>query len=280
MRNNQDRFLGNTPAGTQNPAGSESSIFSFVAPIDVVDLPSKGKYYPPSHPLHNVESVEIKHMTAKEEDILANKSYLDKGIALDKMLSSLLVNKQIDPKTLLMTDKNALLVRARISGYGPEYGASVLCTKCYSRNEIEVDLETLLQIEEAQLSENCSLDSDGLVRIKLPKTGWVVAVKPLSSFDQENLEKVIEGRKKHNLEQNLLIESMKMFIYSINDVTDGGAIYEAINNMPARDSHYLRTTYPNCFPKANSTTNLKCKDCELESVVEVPFTVNFFWPNN
>jgi hypothetical protein len=280
MRNNQDRFLGNTPAGTQNPAGSESSVFSFVAPIDIVDLPSKGKYYPPTHPLHNVESVEIRHMTAKEEDILANKSYLDKGIALDKMLSSVLVDKRVDPRTLLMTDKNALLVRTRISGYGPDYSASVLCTKCYSRNEIDVDLETLLQIEDAQLNENCSLESDGLVRIKLPKTGWTVAVKPLSSVDQENLEKTLEGRKRHNLDQNILIESMKMFIYSINDVTDGGAIYEAINNMPARDSHYLRTTYPNCFPKSNSSAQLKCKDCNLESVVEVPFTVNFFWPNS
>jgi hypothetical protein len=264
------------PVGSGTP---QEQVFSFVVPIDVVDLPSGGKYYPSNHPLHGVSTVEIKHMTAKEEDILANKSFLEKGLALDKLLESLFVNKAIDPKSLLLTDKNAILIQARISGYGPEYGASVICPKCSVRADIEVDLNNLLQIEEPQLEDGSRLLDNGLVEILLPKTGWVVAVKPLSTNDQEKLEKLIEGRKKHNIETNAIVETMKSFICSVNGISDDAAIYQALNAIPALDSRYLRSVYAKCFPRAKTETDLICTSCGSDSVVEVPFTINFFWPN-
>ena len=90
-------------------------------PTEVVDLPSKGKLYPPDSPLAS-GTIEMKYMTAKEEDILTNQNYIEKGIVIDKLLQALIVDKTIDYNELLVGDKNALLIAARILGYGKEAG--------------------------------------------------------------------------------------------------------------------------------------------------------------
>ena len=94
-----------------------SSEFKF--PTEVVDLPSKGLLYPEDHPLASGQ-VEIKYMTAKEEDILTNQNYLAKGIVVDKLLQSMVVTK-FSYNDLLLGDKNAILVAARVLGYGKDY---------------------------------------------------------------------------------------------------------------------------------------------------------------
>ena len=109
-RNNQQR-LGNTDASDVNSeTENNNNQLSFSVPTEFVDLPSKGIYYPEGHALHGVESVEIKHMTAKEEDILASESLIRKGIAIDRMLQSLLIDNNLKVKDLLVGDKNALTV--------------------------------------------------------------------------------------------------------------------------------------------------------------------------
>ena len=79
---------------SQQPTLEEGSL-KFITPTEFVELPSKGHFYPPDHTLHNQEMVEIRHMTTKEEDILTSVTLLKKGIALDRMLESILVNKKI-----------------------------------------------------------------------------------------------------------------------------------------------------------------------------------------
>ena len=109
---------------------SPTDTLSFVVPTEFVDLPSAGRFYPPSHPLHNKEHVEIKYMTAKEEDILTSQSLLEKGLALDRLISNLLVNKKINVDSLLVGDKSAILIAARSSGYGADYETDVGCPSC------------------------------------------------------------------------------------------------------------------------------------------------------
>ena len=92
----------------------------FKFPTEVVDLPSKGLVYPKSNPLSSGK-VEMKYMTAKEEDILTNQSYIERGTVMDKLLESLIINKEVNYEDIIVGDKNALLVAARILGYGGEY---------------------------------------------------------------------------------------------------------------------------------------------------------------
>ena len=89
-------------------------------PTEVVDLPSTGRLYPKDSLLSS-GTIEMKYMTAKEEDILTNQNYIEKGIVIDKLLKALIVDKNINYNELLIGDKNALLIAARILGYGKDY---------------------------------------------------------------------------------------------------------------------------------------------------------------
>ena len=132
MSRNEGRF--EAAEGIPNPedegppaaAVSAPTQFNWSVPTEFVEIPSKGKFYPNGHPLHNLDTIEIKYMTAKEEDILSDRSLLKKGIAVDRALQNLIVNKAIKIDDLLVGDKNALLIAARKTGFGPEYTTIIL----------------------------------------------------------------------------------------------------------------------------------------------------------
>lgn len=272
MRNNQDLFESFKPEDAEAVAGSN---LAFVTPTVVVDLPSKGKFYPEGHPLRGKETVEIREMTAKEEDILFNKSFIDKGIVLDRLLESVLVNK-IKASDFLVIDKNAILVATRIGGYGPLYPITIDCEECGSELTKEVDLNDLLKIKEVAPPDGAKLDGD-LVAITLPKTKWVVALRPITGRQQEAYQKTLEMKRKSKLPENTVIETLKSFIHSINGETDEIAVYTAISSLPAIDSKHIRSVYQNCFPNLNTATEVECNICDHKQEVEVPFNANFFW---
>ena len=122
MARNRERVgaqkINNDPP-PQALGNNEAAPFSFVVPTEFVELPSEGRYYPEGHPLHNQETIEIKHMTAREEDLLTSRALLKKGVALERLLDSVIINKNIRAADLLVGDRNAILIAARISGYGP-----------------------------------------------------------------------------------------------------------------------------------------------------------------
>ena len=144
MSRNEDRLgLGTNPNPDQSPAPAASSggpAFSWSVPTEFVELPSQGIFYPAGHPLAGQKTVEIRYMTAKEEDILTSRSLLKEGVALDRMLQNILVNSAIDISSLLVGDKNALLVAARRTGYGPEYETRVACPACDTSQEYSFDI--------------------------------------------------------------------------------------------------------------------------------------------
>ena len=137
MRNNQDRL--NAPPTSADPpiqqAQQTEQPLQFVTPTEFVELPSRGKFYPSEHPLHNVETLEVRHMTARDEDILTSRSLLKKGVAIDRFLQNIVVDRRVKVEDLLIGDKNAIIIASRISGYGPRYDANVLCPSCVSSVE-------------------------------------------------------------------------------------------------------------------------------------------------
>jgi hypothetical protein len=275
MRNNQDR-LGQQTTEHSEPVSTEST-FKYVVPTHLVSIPSKGAYYPAGHPLHLKEEIEIKEMTAREEDILYNRSFIEKGIVLDKLLESIIVDKTIRPDSLLIIDKNALFVAARVSGYGAQYDVETQCIKCGSKFDAAIDLSNLLAIDEAKPPEGAIKHENGTVELELPVTKWRVAVKLLTGGEQNLLTRILEKKKKNNQEENAVLETMRSFIYSINGSTEPMMLAESLYKMPARDSKFLRTQYSNCFPNVKTTAPVTCTVCDSTEEVDVPFNANFFW---
>ena len=283
-----DRLGGddNTPGGADAPLSNvpmdtTSQPLSFSVPTEHVELPSAGKYYPENHPLHNAETIEIKYMTAKEEDILTSPSLLKKGLTIERLLRSIILDKKIDPQHLLSGDRNAILVAARITGYGEDYAAKLTCPSCYTPNDWSVDLATVMDSPRTTFLDspyNIKDNQDGTFDINLPKTDLNVTVKLLTGRDEKMIASAIEKRKKHKLDESQLTEQLKQMIIAVNGRQNPAEIDQFINFVPAFDSKYLRNAYAALVPNINMKHDFTCSTCDYNDVVEVPLTAEFFWP--
>jgi hypothetical protein len=279
-------------AGSQVAAPAVSTLkegggLSFVTPTELVDLPSKGQYYPEGHPLKDKENVEIRQMTAKEEDILTNKSFIKKGVVIDKLVESVLVDKSIDVSSLLVGDKNAIMIALRISGYGPEYDVGLVCLECGNKNQKKIDLSLAEVYDSAKIGDLSATNEElkherlpnGSVLIQLPRTGWYVECRLLNGSDEKRLLNYVEAKRKGGGTDELtLTEQLFMIVDSINGITDKEQLVAGINKMPAYDAKHLRTVYQKLIPNIKIMSKYNCSACLAEQEVEVPFTQEFFWP--
>lgn len=277
MRDNEDRFA--TPDdGASAVVGSESKTLQFTAPTEFVPLPSRGHFYPPGHPLHGEDTVELKFMTAKEEDILTSKSLIKKGVAIDRMLQSLLVDKRIQVEDLLLGDKNALTIAARVSGYGSDYEISVTCPSCEEKCKHNFDLSLLrekemVDIESLPLTDN----KDGTFTAKMFKTDAEVTFRLLNGRDELAIVKSMNDKKIVREEKNSTSQ-LKRIIVSVNGETDKRFIDNFVDNLPVIDARLLRNLSKDVSPNVDMNQEFSCSNCGHEEEVEIPFTVEFFWP--
>lgn len=278
MRNNEERFGANKQIQDAAPMPQEQNGLSlnFVVPTEFVELPSKGRFYSQNHPLHGQPSVEIKQMTAKEEDILTSRSLLKKGVALDKLISSLIVDKSIDPDSLTIEDRNAIIVSARISGYGSEYLTSVTCPSCESKDRFKFDLSEKINRLEDEVDEDIEVDEKGHFQMILPVTKWKVVCRALNGKDEKTMLRVKE-LKKNSSNDSLLLDQLKLIVVSIQDVTSFDVLETALSSMPASDSRYLRKRYSEVVKSFDMTQHYTCNKCDYEADMEVPLSADFFW---
>ena len=284
MSRNKDRLgMGpNTPEATSPPvAAVDSNIFSFVAPTEFVTLPSQGRHYSSEHPLCNQQTVEIKQMTAKEEDILTSLTLLQNGVALERLMESVIVDKNIDPKSLLVGDRNAIVISARVSGYGNSYRTKIICPNCLTEQKHNFDLNdanvrTTTQIIET-LPPEVTVTDDGKYSVVLPKSNLTVVLKLLTGTDENRLTAEIEQNKKQNSEKLVTTQLIHM-IESVNGNSTREAIDYVAHNIPSADSSFLRKTYKTVVPNVELNLGFQCENCSHTEDMEVPLTAEFFWP--
>ena len=258
MRNNQRR-LGQKPSPKPSSPAAAAGM-AFAVPTEFVKLPSRGQFYPQEHPLHNQETVEIKFMTAKDEDILSSQALLEAGLAVDRLLESLLV-QDIDPGTLLVGDRSAILIAARISGYGDDYDVEQLCPKCVTKQEINFKLSDTTTInscfEEDFMQENSITynEETQTFDLTLPASGVQVGLSLIDGYgEREALSDDSDERK------------------------DPKYVESFIEAMPAKDSRYIRELYPKMIPTVRLLHEFQCKACYHKGELEVPLRAAFFWP--
>ena len=288
-RNNPER-LGLPPqpdaaedatAAVQATAASAPTTLSYVSPTEFVELPSEGKLYPSDHPLHNQETIEIRYMTARDEDILTSKALLRKGLAIDRMLQNLVVDNQIKIDDLLLGDKNAVILAARISGYGESYETSITCPNCNVASTCDFNLADFEGHLGKALSgevEEIKATTDGLFEVTLPKTQYEVVYRLLNGHDEKYLTESASRKAKLNLPDSVSTDLLKRVVVSVSGVTSGSEIGTFIDNMPALDSRFLRACVQGSTPNVDMSQLFSCVHCGYESEMEVPLTADFFWP--
>lgn len=234
-------------------------------PTEMVDLPSKGLLYPEGSPLRNGQ-IEMKYMTAREEDILTNQNYIQQGTVLDKLIESLIVTK-IDIKELLVGDKNAILIASRILGYGQYY-------EFENRGTVyKVDLTEMV---DKKLPEDVNYENGNNFDFTLPASKNQITFKLLTHGDESTIEQELKGLKKINPNGSPELSTrLKYIITSIEGDSDRKTIREFVDNeLLARDSRAFRQEIKRISPDIDLT--IKGDDGED---IAIPISLNFFWPD-
>ena len=242
-------------------------------PTETVELPSKGLIYPLENPLSSGK-IEMKYMTAKEEDILSNQNYIKSGVVFDKLLKSLIMSP-IDYDDLCIGDKNAILISARILGYGKDYQIKYPHPVTGEEELITIDLSTL----ENKNIDYSSLKNQNEFTFVLPQSKNEVTFKILTHRDEKQIDDELKGLKKANLSAEVTTR-LKQSIIAINNNRDKKDIRDFVDNyLLAQDARALREYMKQVSPDLDMTFTFVGSDGYTEEGVELPLGVSFFYPN-
>jgi len=240
-------------------------------PTEVIDLPSGGNVYPKNSPLAEGK-IELKYMTTKEEDILMSQNLIKQGVVIDKLLDSLIVTKGVNQQDLILGDKNAVLVAARILAYGPEYTVEVT-----NPNNLEQKVEHTFNLTDCKFKDPIDdLDySDNLFDFETPIGKNKVKFKLLTGKEEALIEKDLEQSRKVGYNSDISTR-LRYTITEVDSDNKPETIQSLSQNMLARDSRALRSYIQEISPDIDMTSEIEIGGETVS--VSIPLTVTFFWP--
>lgn len=248
-------------------------------PVESVTLPSRGKVY--GGALLGRESLNIRAMTTREEDILTSTALMKNGTMVTQLVRSCLVDKNIDVNQLISADLNAIMMACRITGYGTEYEVTVRCPDCEQQVDHEFDLS---RIGLKMLDVDPVVEHTNVFSFTLPRCRKVVEFKLMTALDELNYSKLSENRKKLAIKNNSLGETnvsdlLKSMIVSVDGKTEQKYIFPFIDHMPSYDSQKLRDYIKKMSPGIEMNQEFECRNCGHKADIEVPMTAKFLYPN-
>jgi len=242
-------------------------------PTEIIDLPSAGKVYPKDSPLSKGK-LEIQYMTAKHEDILTSQNLIKKGVVIETLLDALIITPDVTVDDLVLGDKNAVMVAARILAYGPEYIAQVSSpgtgdTVSFTFNLADCPFKII--------PDDVKMEGNEFT-VELPISKAVIKFKLLTGRDEREISKELESYKKTGT--NILPElttGLRYSIISVDGDDNKSTITNFVNNLLSRDSLFLRQEMNRVSPDIELRQEI---EMEGETVaVDIPVTVDFFWPS-
>jgi len=248
-------------------------------PTEVIDLPSKGALYSKDSPLAS-GTIELKYMTAREEDILTSQNLIRKGIVIDKLLESLVVDKAINLDDILIGDKNSIMVAARILGYGKNYDFELNCPSCGEINKDGIDLTSL---KDKKIDHSHFKSGANEFSFKLPTSKRTITFKLLTQRDEREVDNELKALKKISAGSSIDYEvttRLKKAVQSIDGDSDPISVNKFVENeFLSMDSLAFRDHLKELTPDIDMDYLFTCELCGFDQEVTVPMTVQFFWPS-
>lgn len=246
-------------------------------PSEEFELPSRGLLYEKGTALADGK-LELKYMTAKEEDILTSPNLIKKGVVLDTLMKSLIISP-INYDDICVGDKNGLMVASRLLSYGKDYTVDITCPECGQKEQITVDLAKL---ESKEIDDSDYKDGNNF-SFELPNSKRMVEFKLLDHRTEKSIEAELKGLKKIENRTGISQEMttrLKYLITSIDGDTSKGAIRSFVDTeCLALDSRALRAEIERLQPDVDMSFVYTCSNCGYEDVdMEIPLTAGFFWP--
>ena len=247
-------------------------------PTEVIDLPSKGKPYPESSPLSK-GSVEIKYMTAKEEDILASQNLIRRGVVLDKLFESVVVDEGIDIGDIFIGDKNAILLATRMLGYGKDYQVEMTDPSSGEKQKVNIDLS---KVQVKEVVED-TLNSENRYEFDLPLGKKKIIFRLLTHKDEIDINAEIQALNRLTKGDVVSQDVTTRLRYMIQDVggnEDRAYINNFVkNSLLARDSRALRKYIQEFTPDLDLTFNFVSDVTGEQEALDIPFGIGFFYPS-
>jgi len=263
----------------QNMQRQEIKTSNF--PTEIISLPSKGLVYSEGSFLRS-GTVEMKYMTAREEDILTSQNLIKQGIVLDTLMKSMIVSP-INFNELVIGDKNALMIAARVLGYGKDYSVTVTCPECANKNQIHINLA---ELPEQTIPENSIMITPGVFEFTLPQSKRIINFKLMNTGINNQITKDLQITKKSikgtgNVDRELTTR-LKYLIVSVDENSDRKYIENFVDNeFFAMDSKALRTYIKSVSPDLKFQKSFVCNECNYEEeALEFVVDTNFFWPKS
>jgi hypothetical protein len=253
---------------------NKSSDNQYLGMTHYVDLPTKGQFYHENHPLFGVDSLEIKMLTTKEEDILTNQSYIENNIAIEKLLQSIIL-VDVDPKEIHDADQTAILIAARIEAYGEDYEVDLVCENCGSVYQHNIDLDSF-NLKESTVEVDHT--PGGTLLVELPKSKKVVEFKHLMPKEIGAIQKTVEKMTKLNINTTFNSEFYKRIVLSVDGEQDKEAIAAFLQNLRILDSRKLLAAYTDTIPALDTSYKSTCTNCNHVNEGGLPIQASFFFP--
>lgn len=249
-------------------------------PTEIISLPSKGTFYPSDHPLANGE-IELKYPTAREEDILTSRGFIQKGIVLDKFMEAIIVSP-VDYNTLLLGDKNGIMVASRILAYGVDYKIDYTCPNCLTKNKgIAIDLSEV-GTKDIDDSKHTIGQQEFDVELKDLKgeIAYNIKFKLLTHADIKQIDQEIKAlKKKIGKEDREMTTRLKYAIVEVDGNRERSFIVNFVEKLLSRYSLTLRQAIQEITPDVELNFEFECTDCSFTDNVPIPIETSFFWPS-
>ena len=248
-------------------------------PTEVIELPSQGKIYPEGHPLSK-GTVEIKYMTAKEEDILASQNLIRKGVVLDKLFESVVVEEGLDIGDIFIGDKNAILLATRVLGYGSQYDVEVTDPSTGEIQKVSIDLSKI-QTKDIDFTK---LKSDNRYEFELPTSKKNIVFKLLTHKDEIDITAEVQALQRLTAKGQDVVSQdvttrLRYMIVSVDGNEERGFINNWVkNSLLARDSRALREHIREFTPDLNLKFEFVSDITGETEALDIPFGVGFFYP--
>ena len=247
-------------------------------PTEVVDLPSKGLLYPKDSPLAG-GTIELKYMTAKEEDILTSRNLIQKGVVLDKLLESVIVDENVSLNDLLLGDKNAIMIATRILGYGKDYTVTLTDPSTGEKQEETFDLT---QIDDKAINTKLFKDGKNEFDFELPASKVQLTFRLLTHKEEKEIDAELKALLKFTKESGISSEittRLKKAILSVDGDNSTKRINEFVDNeLLSRDSLAFREYLQEITPDVDMSFTFISEATGEDTTMDIPLDVEFFWP--
>jgi hypothetical protein len=273
MEENINIQRGTTPVQSQQ---TQQAAPTFDFPTQVISLPSEGKVYPESNPLSK-GTLEIKYMTAREEDILADRNLINKGIVLQKLLESVVVQPGVNVDDLVIGDINAVYLATRMLGYGPDYDVEITDPFSGEKQKVTIDLSAI-QTKDIDYSR---LNSQNRYELTLPVSKKKLIVRLLTHKDEKDISQETQAMERLTKGKSVGTDVTTRFKYMIVEVdgnSDRGFINKFVPNMLAGDTKALRNFFKDISPDLNMKYDFVSEITGESEALDIPFGISFFYP--